>query len=253
MIIKSIHGIISAIQTSSVLSSTGLITYWDIQDASSYGGTGSTITDLDGTNNGLLVGSVPYTADTADYLSLDSTTSNYVRTTTNLNPHLSPANTSSVISVFTWVYPTSNGIILSEQGTTTPDSSWYDSQIEWISGTPNFAVWPYPGGIGGGGWVSSSVAAGLNAWHYVGFTYDGSTLRAYVNGVAAGSRTSARQTPYNTSSVGLYYTLGYPTNTDMQTNVGANFRLGAFHVWNIALSGAEVSSNYNATKTPYGH
>lgn len=244
--IKAIHGVAKA---TNPLNSA--ITWWDLQSGS-YSGSGTTITDKRNINNGTLVGTNPYTSGATNYLSMDDTTSNYARTNTNLNPYLSPANTSTIISVFTWVYPTSNGVILSEQGTTSPDTSWFDSQIEWVSGTPNFAVWNYPNGIGGGGWISSSVAAGLNAWHYVGFTYDGSTLRAYVNGQAAGSLTRARQTPYNTSSVGLYYTLGYPTNTDMQTNVGATFRLGAFHVWNTALGQAAIQSVYDRTKAAYG-
>ena len=244
MIIRVLHGALAR-------KLGELITSWDIHNLSSYGGTGTAITDLDGTNNGLLVGSVPYTSGTPNYLSLDSSTSNYVRTTTNLNPYLSPPNTSTIISVLTWVYPTTNGVILSEQGTTAPDSSWFDSQIEWISGTPHFSVWSYT--IGSGYWISSSVSAGLNAWHLVGFVYDGTTLRGYVNGQLAGSLVKARQTPYNTSSVGLYYTLGYPTNTNMGSGAGSIFRLGAFHVWNKALSSTEVTDFYDATKTPYGH
>jgi hypothetical protein len=250
MILTS-YGMIKNVVINTSISTTGLITYWDLQNSSSYSGSGTTITDLDETNNGLLVGTNPYTSGTPNYISLDSGTSNYIRTTVNLNPYLSPANTSTVISHFVWVYPTSNGVIVSEQGTTSPNFNWYDSQIEWISGTPCFAVWPYL--IGGGAKITSSVSAPLNNWHYVGLTYDGSTLRGYVNGQLAGSSTYARQTPYNNgSSVGLYYALGYPTTTNMGSGAGSNFRLGAFHVWNTALGSSVVLDNYNATKTSYG-
>jgi hypothetical protein len=246
------HGIVKSLTTTpSFISGATMITYWDIQNSSSYSGSGTTITDLDGTNNGTLVGSVPYTSGTPKYLSLDSTTSNYVRTSTNLNSSLSPANTGTNISVFTWVYPTSNGVIVSEQGTTSPDTSWYDSQIEWVSGTPRFSVWQYT--IGGPPLITSSVSAGLNAWHYVGFTYNGTTLTAYVNGQSAGNSNISRQTPYNTGGgVGLYYTLGYPTSTNMGSGAGANYRLGAFHVWNDAISSSTILNNYNATRGKYG-
>ncbi len=416
------HGIVKPTTSYSFISGSSMITYWDIQNSSSYSGSGSTITDLDGTNNGTLVGSVPYTSGTPNYLSLDSGTSNFVRTNTDLNSSLSTANTSEAISVFTWVYPTSNGVIITERGATTQSSSngWNISQIEWVSGTPRFAVYPYNGltrvniysthngngstsqytnypnttsefdrlfntaysnttlawngnlnastslnnsnyttltGAGatvpnsgdyfslevkgifipqetgsysfginsddgsdlfiggnfvvsyygghgmagfqygsisltagqeytfrarmqeyGGGeglqvvWkrpsqgsyslqtselnpsstITSSVSAALNTWHYVGYTYDGTTLRAYVNGQSAGSATLNRQTPYNTETKGLYYALGYPTSTNMGSGAGANYRLGAFHVWNDAISGTTVLNNYNATKSTYG-
>ena len=250
--LKATHGIIKPSSASAFISGASMITYWDIQNSSSYSGSVTTITDLDGTNNGLLVGTNPYTSGTPKYISLDNTTSNYLGTTVNLNPYLSPANTSTVISHFVWVYPTSNGVVVSEQGTTTPNSNWYDSQIEWISGTPCFSVWPYT--INGGAKITSSVSAGLNAWHYVGLTYDGSTLRGYVNGQLAGSSTYARHTPYNNGSgAGLYYALGYPTSTKMSSSSGgSDFRLGAFHVWNTALSLSTILNNYNATKSAYG-
>jgi hypothetical protein len=241
------HGIIKPSTVSSFIAGASMITYWDIQNSSSYGGSGTTITDLDNTNNGFLVGSNPYTSGTPNYISLDSTTSNYIRTTVNLNPYLSPANTSRIISHFVWCYPTSNGVITSEIGSTSPTAGWHDSQIEWVSGTPYFSVWPYTSII------VSSISAPFNNWHYVGLTYDGSTLRAYVNGQLAGSATFVRLTPYNDGSgAGLYYTLGYPDFTDLGSNQGANFRLGAFHVWNTAISGTTILNNYNATKASYG-
>jgi len=412
------HGLLNT--RPNFISGASMITYWDIQNLSSYGGSGTTITDLDNTNNGLLVGSNTYTDSTPNYISLDSTSSNYLRSTTNLNSSLSPANTSDSISVFTWVYPTSNGVVVSEQGQTTPNTGWYLSTIEWVSGTPRFAVYPYSsltnvkifsthngsgsttqysihpattnefnrlfdtsysnttlawegnlgattslnhtapetlsgagatvpnsgnyysvevnatfipvetgtysfgvnsddGGdiyIGGnfvasyygghgmsgpmygnisltagtkysfraryqeyeggsglavtwkrpsqgvyslqtselntGSTITSSVSASLNTWHYVGYTYDGTNLNAYVNGQSAGSSTRIRNTPYNSLGKGLYFALGYPTGTNMGSGLGANFRFGAFHVWNDAISSATVLNNYNATKSTYG-
>lgn len=249
--LKVSHGISSS-QRPIFFSGANMITHWDLQNTESYNGVGNGISDLDGTNDGLIVGTVPYTQNTTNYLSLDSTVNNYIRTTTNLNPFLSPANTGVNTSIFCWVYPTSNGIVISEQGTTTPDTNWYDSQIEWINGDLTFSVWPYPNGIGNGGWIVSNIPAGLNAWHYVGLTYDGATLRGYVNGSLAGSAAMVRQTPYNVNTLGLYYTVGYPTQTDQGANVGSNFRFGALHIWNTALSGEQIFRNYRATKNGYG-
>lgn len=103
-----------------------------------------------------------------------------------------------------------------------------------------------------GSTITSSVSASLNTWHYVGYTYNGTTLNAYVNGQSAGSATRIRNTPYNSLSKGLYYALGYPTATNMGSSAGANFRFGAFHVWNDAISSTTVLNNYNATRNTYG-
>jgi len=87
-----------------------------------------------------------------------------------------------------------------------------------------------------GSTITSSVSASLNTWHYVGYTYDGTNLNAYVNGQSAGSSTRIRNTPYNSLGKGLYFALGYPTGTNMGSGLGANFRFGAFHVWNDAIT-----------------
>jgi len=38
----------------------------------------------------------------------------------------------------------------------------------------------------------------------------------------------------------------------MGSSAGANFRFGAFHVWNDAISSATILNNYNATRYTYG-
>ena len=71
--LKASHGIVSS-QFPAFSSGSGMITYWDLQNTNSYSGVGNTITDLDGTNDGLLVGTVSYTGGSPNYLSLDDTT-----------------------------------------------------------------------------------------------------------------------------------------------------------------------------------
>ena len=235
--------------TSYILSSFttgGLILNWNIQDASSYGGTGTTITDLQGNSNGTIVGTIDYTNSTPDYLTVQGAVGEYITSATNLNSKLSPANTGTNISVFVWAYPTSNGTIVSEQGSSTPDSGWYDSQIELVSGTMKFRVWDSSG-------FSSTIATPLNNWYYVGFTYSSATniLTGYVNGQSAGTTTVARQSPGN-NGAGLYYNLGYPTATNMGSGAGSTFRFGALSVYNRGLTSVEVLNNFNATRGDYG-
>jgi len=90
----------------------GLILRYVIGDNNSYSGT-SSITDLAGNSNGTLYNGPTYSIN--GYLNLDGV-NDYVINNTSLNSDLSPANSSTVISYFTWIYPQDNGVIISEQG-----------------------------------------------------------------------------------------------------------------------------------------
>ena len=223
---------------------TGLILNYDISNTSSYSGSGTTVTDLQGNSNGTLSGTPTYSSSNGGYLTFSSASNQSLLTNTSLNSKLSPANTSTIISFFTWVYPTGNGVIVTETSTT----GWHDSQIEMVSGTVRFSVWSNGTGF------ASTISTPLNNWYYVGFTYDGTNLRGYVNGsLAVTSGTISRLTPYNNGgSAALRYGIALTDSTSLGGGGYGNFRFGAFHVYNTALSGSDVLSNYNSTKSRFG-
>jgi hypothetical protein len=227
----------------------GLICCYEFSTPGSYSSSaGSTVTDLIGNSNASLQNSPAYTSpvgQTAGYLQFNGT-NQYLVTQTNLNSKLSPANTSTIISVFVWVYMSDNGVIVSELGQTTPNTGWHDSQIERVAGTVKFSVWNNGTGF------ASSIATSTNTWYYIGFTYDGSTLTGYVNGASAGSAAYTRTTPFNGNGLGLYYGLAAIDGTSLGDGTYANCRLGAFHVYNTALSTTQVLSNFNAQRSRYG-
>jgi len=233
------------------LTTSGLILQWEIGE--SYLGYGTTIEDMT-TNNtdGVIVGTIAYGGG---YLSIQGSSTEYVRTG-DLNAYLIPPTSGTSISVFLWVYPTTNGIILTEEGTTSGDAgAWYDTQIQRNSaGNYLFSVWPYTFGSPR---ITSSATYSLNDWHYVGYSYDGTTMRAYVNGVLVGSSVVARESPGNFSK-GMYYYVGYPSSTNMVTTPGGfglgptcAFRFGAMQVYNIGINATEVLNNYNSQKNGY--
>jgi len=233
------------------LTTSGLILQWDIGD--SYLGYGTTIEDMT-TNNtdGVIVGTIAYGGG---YLSIQGSSTEYVRTG-DLNAYLIPPTSGTSISVFLWVYPTTNGIILAEEGSTSGDAgAWYDTQIQRNSaGNYLFSVWPY---TMGSPLITSSTTYSLNDWHYVGYSYDGTTLRGYVNGVLVGSSVVARQSPGNFGN-GMYYYVGYPSSTNMVTTPGGfglgptgAFRFGAMQVYNRGINATEVLNNYNSQKNGY--
>ena len=222
---------------------SGLILNYDISNSSSYSGSGTTVTDLQGNSNATLSGSPTYSSSNGGYLTFNSASSQSLLLNTSLNSVLSPANTSTVISFFVWVYLTGNGVIVDE----TSNTGWHDSQIEMVAGTLRFSVWSNGTGF------ASTVATPLNSWYYVGLTYNGTTLSAYVNGAAAGTAAYTRSTPYNNGGgAALKYGIALTDGTSLGNGGYGNFRWGAFQVYNTALSGANVLSNYNATKSRFG-
>jgi len=247
------HGLIkSSSSTPTFITGTSMITYWDFQNTSCYNGSGTTITDLDGSVNGTIVGALSYTSGTPNYFSFDNRQDRYINTA-NLNPYLSPPNTGVNLSLFIWIYPiTTVGLVLSEQGSTNPDTNWFDSQIEMVSGNKvRFAVWPYSTITTTT--LLSTLTISTFTWYYIGFTYDGTNLKGYINGQPAGSLAkNNRQTPYNNGNTNYYYNIGYRSSTNLGSGADGTFRLGAFHIWNDALSDATILNNYNATKTTYG-
>ena len=221
---------------------SGLILNYDLSNSSSYSGSGTTITDLQGNSNATLTGSPAYSPSNGGYLTFVGSSNQYLLLDTNLNSKLSPVNTSNIISYFVWIYLTGNGVIVDETSTV----GWHDSQIELVSGTLRFSVWSNGTGF------ASTVVTPLNAWYYVGLTYDNTTLRAYVNGSAAGSAAYTRTTPYNGSGQALRYAIALTDGTNLGDGGYGDFRWGAFQVYNTALSAGDVLSNYNATKSRFG-
>ena len=213
----------------------GLILRYEISDRDSYSGT-TTVTDLVSNSNATLTNGPTYSIN--GYLNFDGV-NDYVMTNTSLNSKLSPNSSSTIISVFIWVYPQDNGVIITEQGDTSlNDLGWHTSIIEIVSGQLKFSVWPLTSII------TSSIS--LNNWNYVGLTYDGTTLRGYINGQLAGSVSFTREAPPN-----LHYAIAAEDSTDLGDSTYAKMKFGAFHVYNKALSNQEVVSNYNYTKSNY--
>jgi hypothetical protein len=222
----------------------GLILRYELKSKDSYSGT-TTITDLIGNSNATLTNSPVYSLN--GYINFDGS-NDYLITNTSLNSKLSPPDTSTIISYFLWIYPMDNGVIVTEQGSSSLNSIWHDSQIEMVSGNLEFGVW---NGLGSTSFVSS-ISTPLYNWYYVGLTYDGSTLRGYINAQLAGSISVLRSSPYSVGA-GLYYGLGATDLTNLGDGSYAKMKLGAFHVYNTAPTSQQVLNNYNIQKSNYIH
>lgn len=93
----------------------------------------------------------------------------------------------------------------------------------------------------------SSTAFQLDRYYNITFTYDGATLKLYVNGAMVGS--SAITGNLVVSSTGL--SIGAMINGS-NTNEYANVSFKNILLYNRALSDAEVLNNYNTDVNKYG-
>jgi len=208
----------------------GMKVRYEFSNTNSYPESGSALNDLTGNTNATIypTNAVSFNNSGIKSLNLSSASSSYVLT--------GQITSTKNKSVFLWIYPTGNGIVLLELGA--PNfTGWHDSQIEIIGTTIHFAVWPYTNGTSQ---INTSIT--LNQWHYVGFTYDGTTLRAFVDGSSVGTYAIDRQIPGI-----LYYAIGSQDGTNLGNGGYGNFKLNAFHYYNRGLSQNEVLLNYNST------
>ena len=200
---------------------------------------GKTTATLRGVSNNTLTPTSVGVSSSRNYFDTSaSATTSYIYTDTGI-PY-SDFNNSTSISAFAWVYPkTENHVVLEERGNAwnaTP--TWYDTQIEMVNKIYKFRVWQC-------GVITAGAETTRNEWHYVGFTYTGTTMKAYIDGVEVGQVTNCvRQVPWTGSSRLLYYGVGTNAGTHLNTSIKyGGFSFGALHVYNRALTATEVSNN----------
>ena len=85
----------------------------------------------------------------------------------------------------------------------------------------------------------------LNTWENIAMTWDGDTIRAYKNATETATKTSPSATAPTS--------ITEPLRIGKRENYGEfNGNIGPVHIYNRALSAAEVLQNYNAGKDRFG-
>jgi hypothetical protein len=225
------------------VTATGLISLIDIGNTASYNGIGNTATDLTVNSIDLtMVGNPVYNTTTNYSVALDGV-NNYL-ITENLRSNFDPGN--GTVSVDIWLRPTDNGVVLNEQGSIT-SPRWYDSQLEIVNGVLKMGLW------NGSRIVSTTVGdVTFGTWQNYVITYDGVTLRGYINGQLGGSINVVKANPWDS---GYNYFYGIMGSTSLSTNLGDGTRLagdfGILRIYNVALSADEVKGNCNGTRNRY--
>jgi len=213
---------------------------YDFSNFNSYPTSGTTVYDLMGHSNGTLEGSPTFNSQYGGTLSFNSTSSQYIINNNNLAQYFAGTapNKSTSFSAVMSINASNNGILLKE----TSQAGWHNSVIELVGGTVKFNLWDSTLRT-----ISSSVATPFNTWHHIVMTYDGTTMKGYVNGQLAGSRAITRTEPYNNqpTPAAIYYAIGQSETTNAGDGTYGDFTLGKFELLDGALSAKDVLHKYN--------
>ena len=205
----------------------GLVLALDAANKVSYIGSGTDWYNLSAaSNNGTLTNGPTFNAANMGSIVFDGV-DDYV---SNGTP---PISGNQSFSWGAWIRPTATG---------TPVFFGYNSTGRamvsyWNSANNKVTV---------GTWNLDRLTSGTtilpSTWGHTFWTWDGTTLTSYTNGIADGTATGFS---FNISN--LYTTIGNAVNAQYFTG-----RIAQTLVYNRALSAAEVSQNYQATKTRFG-
>ena len=203
-------------------------------DVSSYT-SGPTLVDIKSSINATLYNSPTYSSTGGKYLTFNG--SNQYAITNNLASQFS----STAISVVAWVYPTGNGVIASELNVPSTSSGWHESIME-ITGSNTLRV----GFWNGIGITQLSTPITLNTWNMVCLTYDGTTMRGYLNNVSFGSVNFSRQASFIHGGNGQqHFAFGLSDATNMGSGAFGSFRLGVIQFFDRAITVDEIDRTFN--------
>lgn len=223
------------------------LAHLDFNNASSYGGSGSTVTDLTGngydgtfTNSSFVSGSPSYlnfTGASNSYLQIDHSNSTYTPNGNN-------------VTFMGWFYFNNNTYkTIFSKGL----SSRYevDVNVGFFSPTlyPYRAVF-YRASGSSVAVATSTVNQSNSTWVHIAASYDWTDqqVRLYRNGVHIATSSGWGYQAGN-AETGGYTRIGQRNDG----NHGWSGRVGEFKIFSSALDTAEVLTSYNLNKSTYGH
>lgn len=219
---------------------SGLVLLLDAGDQASYPGSGTTWTDLSGNgNNGTLTSGPTYSSADGGSLVFDGVDDYVINSsTTNI-----PVGTSSRTIEF-WVYPKGDTNVFVVLGTGGVGSTQiYSVQFYNISGTTYLSSAAPTAGTNIT--ISGAELPTLNVWNHIVFGNSGQAYFYYINGVLKKSGTFGG----TINTVGQKYLIG--KRTDYASNT-MNANMARVSIYNRALSGAEITQNFDALRSIYG-
>ncbi len=209
----------------------GLVLYADASKANSYPASGNTIYDLSGSGNtGTLTNGPTFSSLNGGTILFDNT-NDYISfgTASSLKP------TQLTLACFFRINAiNAPNVIAGKQGTGVGAASY---ALVVQNGKLNFRI--ESGGIQDASYTFSDTSN----YNYAVGTYDGSSLKLYLNGSLVGTATT---------SVSIVYSDSYPLLLGYYANAFAtNMNVGSLKLYNRALSATEIAQNFNALRERY--
>lgn len=232
-----------AAATSSGIVTSGLIWHIDPTNSSSYPGSGSTIYDLIGSNNGTFEGGTY--VDGNGYLVLDGVNDNVNFGTIATGNAMAIGPNSFTIQG--WGYNIGTGETFQQLY-----SAYGAGDIDRVLLQRTTADNRYRCVLFSGSTNQQTPNLGANSndntWYFATFIYDASTatIELYLNTTASGT-TSSIIAPNLVSR-----TLRVGAKSTAPSTLEWNGKIGAVMQYNRALSATEITQNFNATKANYG-
>ncbi len=207
----------------------GMISYWKFDQRG-----GTTVYDFVGDNNGVINGAVWINGKVDGALSFNGS-GDYVNC-----GNATSLNITGAITIKAWIYPTSShwgGIVSKGDDIASHDdyALWFDNGVLEMSFN-----WPENWKM-----FSGNISIPLNAWSYVGGTWDGNKVRLYVNGEL--DKEFNWSEGISTSSAELY----------IGVNLGGgneyfNGKIDEVAIYDIALSSEEIQQEYQDNLSEHG-
>lgn len=218
--------------------SSGLELWYDPSNSSSYSGSGTTLYDLSPSGvNATLSGSP---TDAGNWFTFTGTQS---------------IQTGNLFSLFSgwqhsleiWFSPSAAGAVFSDTGAGPTNTSYHATGLEIYQTGPfynlNAMLWNGAVTRVGGGIPT------LNNWYQLVRVYNGSnTAYAYLNKVKSADTSITWSPP----SPGWYLNFGSSESTKFANGNAFQGKLGVVRLYNKVLTQAEITQNYDVTKSLYG-
>ena len=232
--IRASHGIIQQKGVVTPTYPSSLKLFIDAGNLDSYPGSGSTVTDLIGTQNGTLINAVGYNSANGGYFTFNGV-DQFIDLGNNPLIRTLDARTMSM-----WVK-------VSTTASTVLNPFFFDTELTTFKGLYfYFDAGGYWGGLASASsyqQISIKNVATKDVWYYLTYAFDGTFHKAYLNGVLVATYNqtmSVVNSTVNSIIGGLnpYYHKG---------------NISMMKIYNTQLSDAEVLTDFNEFKNRYGY
>jgi len=230
------------------IAKNNLVLEYDFNNSNCFNGTGVTVNNINGLSPYGTLANAPVFYKDPGYFKFNG--SNQYLTFGDLSTYYPPLSSSTRTGVFTmhfWFNPkANNGVVISDLGQSTINTSYHTADIEMVNGYLKFSVWPKSTVI------TTASTLSLNTWYFVCIVYDGASVNAYLNGVLVGTATYARSGPHMGSLTSpQYFSIAATDGTNMGSGAYGNFLLSDLKFYATTLSAGEITQKYSDEKSRY--